>query len=453
MRKKIFKKLIFPILSLALILPIFFAFSQECQTIEECQLEWEKLQEEIKKLEETIAKTEKEAKNLKNQISILKSKIQKLELQIQQGNLMIKDLNLQISDTQNSIEKTSFKIEDSKEKLAEILRNIYEEDKKSLIEILLSEKTISGFFDNLMNLEILNQKSQELLKEIKNLKSFLEEQKAKLEEERENLAQTIKVQTLQKEESEEIKKEQEIIYKMTEAQYQKYLKEKKELEKRASEIMARIAQLTLPGLAVPKDPKELYELAKWAGWAAGGVRPALILGLLEVESALGVNIGQCNCGSAVLCRHPDLSYKEVMSKSQWSAFESICQELGLNPNTTPVSCYVDGGRVQMGGAMGPAQFIPTTWLKYKQKVENITGEIPANPWRARDAFLAAALYLADWGATSQNRQTEMGAVTAYLCGTSSLTTRCRQAGGDYYRNLVIQKADQWQEWIDQGELF
>lgn len=242
------------------------------------------------------------------------------------------------------------------------------------------------------------------------------------------------------------------MLKMTRSQYRQYLKEKQELEKRAAEIMARIAQLTLPGLAMPRDPKDLYELASWAGTTAGGVRPALILGLIEVESALGTNVGQCNCAGQPVCRHPGLSYKQVMKDNQWAAFEAITKELGLNINTTPVSCYIGGGKVQWGGAMGPAQFMPNTWLRagYKQRVENITGVSPANPWRARDAFLAAALYLADWNATTQTRSSEIGAVTAYLCGTSQMTTRCRRAGGEGYRNLVMRKANWWQQQINQG---
>jgi len=444
-------------LILALVLPNFTALSQEdCQTIKECEVLWGKLQEEIKKLEGQIAKTEQEKKTLQNQINVLRSRTQQLELQIQQGNVMIKDLGYQIKDTEASIEQTSLKIKDSREKLAGILRVIYEEDQKGLIEILLSEASLSGFFDNLMALEVLNLKSQELLENIKDLKSSLEKQKEKLDEEKESLAQTVKVQTIQKQESETARKEQEKLRDMKETQYQQYLKEKKELEKRANEIMSRIAQLTLPGLAVPRDPKELYELAKWAGSAAGGVRPALILGLLEVESALGVNVGQCNCAGQPVCRHPELSYKQVMRSNQWAAFEAICQELGLNPNTTPVSCYVSGGAVQMGGAMGPAQFMPTTWLNpksdYKGRVENITGVKPANPWRARDAFLAAALYLADWNAGTQNRQSEIGAVTAYLCGTSSMTAACSRAGGEWYRNKVMEKADFWQAQINSGAL-
>lgn len=204
--------------------------------------------------------------------------------------------------------------------------------------------------------------------------------------------------------------------------------------------MARIAQLTLPGLAVPRDRKELYQLAVWAGNLTG-VRPALILGLIEVESALGTNVGQCNCAGQPVCRHPELTYKQVMPPSHWTAFEQICKELGLNPNTTPVSCYVGGGKIQWGGAMGPAQFMPNTWLNlgYKQRIENLTGIKPANPWRASDAFLAAALYLADFNASTKNLEHERGAVTAYLCGTTTMTSRCRAAGGEWYRNLVLKK--------------
>ncbi len=447
------KKVLLLITMSVLISPIFLSLAQEeCETRQECEALLKKYEEEINKLEKAATQQEQKAKALRNQISAIKSKINQLNLEIRKGNIIIQDLGLQIQDTEESIKTTSQKIEDSRQKLAVILRVIYEEDQKSLLEILLSERTLSGFFDNLMALETLNQRNQEILEDIKSLKSDLEKQKENLDEEKENLARTIKVQTLEKQQREELKKEQEQILKMTEVQYQKYLIEKKELEKRASEIMARIVQLSLPGLAVPQTKKELYELAKWAGGAAGGVRPALILGLIEVESALGTNVGQCNCAGHSICRHPELTYKQVMSGKQWSAFEQITKELGLDANKTPVSCYVNGGKVQMGGAMGPAQFMPNTWLnlRYKERVENITGIKPANPWRASDAFLAAALYLADWNASSQTRQSEIGAVTAYLCGTSAMTSGCKRAGGEWYRNLVMQKTAQWQQWIEEG---
>lgn len=451
-REANFCKFLTVFLIAALILPSFSLLAQEvCDTREECEALLKKYEEQIKQISALEGVAKQEIRTLQSQINAIKSRIGQLDLEIRKGNIIIQDLGLQIQDTEGSIEKTTLEIENKREKLAQILRTIYEEDQKSLVEILLSESTLSGFFDNLMALETLTQRNQEILEDIKGLKSDLEKQKEKLDEEKDSLARTVKVQTLEKQQREELRKEQERILKMTEAQYRQYVQEKKELEKRAAEIMSRIAQLTLPGLAVPRSRKELHELASWAGKLTG-VRPALILGLIEVESALGINVGQCNCAGQPVCRHPELSYKQVMRSNQWPAFEAIVAELGLNPNTTPVSCYVSGGQVQMGGAMGPAQFMPNTWLNlgYKQRVESIAGIKPANPWRASDAFLAAALYLSDWNAQTQNRNSEIGAVTAYLCGTSIMTATCSRAGGKSYRNLVMQKTDQWQKWIEEG---
>jgi peptidoglycan hydrolase CwlO-like protein len=448
--KKGFSKILFLFLFFILIFPHSLLFSQdECKTLKECEALYKQLEEELKKVEANIAKTKEEKKTRENQIKLLKSKIQQLDLQIKQTNLKIKELALQIEDTENAISETNLRIEEMQKKLKQILRTMYEEDQRSLIEILLTEKTISSFFDNLVGLEVLNKKQKEILAEIKSLKASLEDEKENLESQKSDFEKLLSIRSLQKQENESAKKEQEKLLAMTEAQYQQYLKQKKELEQRAAEIMARIAQLTLPGLAVPRDKKELYQLANWAGNLTS-VRPALILGLIEVESALGTNVGQCNCSGQPVCAYPELSYKKVMPSSQWTAFEQITKELGLNPNTTPVSCYIGGGKIQMGGAMGPAQFMPTTWLKYKERIESLTGIKPAHPWRASDAFLGAALYLADAGASSKNIQDELGAVTAYLCGTTKMTSRCKNAGGEWYRSLVLQKAADWEEWIRSG---
>ena len=69
--------------------------------------------------------------------------------------------------------------------------------------------------------------------------------------------------------------------------------------------------------------------------------------------------------------------------------------------------------------MGPAQFIPSTWMLYKPRLDSILGR-PADPWNIRDAFLAAALYLADAGASAQTYDEEWCAAQKYFsgrCGT------------------------------------
>ncbi len=245
------------ILMLVLVLPNFSVFSQTSSEQEKAVLEKElkELEEKIRQYDIDITKTEAEKQSLQYQVSTLKNKISQLDLQIRRSNIVIQNLGLQIEDTETSIHKTSLKIEDLKDKLSVILQEIYEKDQTSAVEILFAAATLSDFFDNLMALETLNSKSQEFLEEIKALKETLENQKQSLDSEKTDLERTVRVQALQRQESEIVRKEQEGLLQMTEAQYQQYLKEKQELEKRAAEIMSRITQLTLPGLEVPKTNK------------------------------------------------------------------------------------------------------------------------------------------------------------------------------------------------------
>ena len=97
-------------------------------------------------------------------------------------------------------------------------------------------------------------------------------------------------------------------------------------------------------------------------------------------------------------------------------FQTITSELGLPIDTTPVSCPMhnkDGSQLGWGGAMGPAQFIPSTWMGYRAKVTAVTGKA-ANPWDIRDAFLAAAIKLKDGGAGTQSG--EWAAAMRYFSG-------------------------------------
>ncbi|PIZ87905.1 MAG: hypothetical protein COX91_03040 [Candidatus Nealsonbacteria bacterium CG_4_10_14_0_2_um_filter_39_15] len=342
---------------------------------------------------------------------------------------MIGDLGLQITDTQTSIDETSLKIEESKDKLSSLLRSIYEEDQRSLVEILLAEPDLSSFFDNLVALEALNKKNQELLANIKSLKSYLEGQKQTLDTEKQDLERLVTIQTLQKQESETTQKDKDYYLQLTETQYQKYLQEKGEVEKKAVEVRARIFEL----IGVPEAPTfgEAYEIAKSVERITG-VRPALLLAVLTQESNIGKNVGQCyltnlKTGAGVNIRM-GAAVNNVMKpmglngrRGDVDDFLKITAELGRKWNETPVSCPIPsvGG---YGGAMGPAQFIPTTWMIYKDKIAKITGQA-ANPWSIKDSFLAAALYLADYGAAKQIYNAEWKAAMIYFSGTTNTRYR------------------------------
>jgi membrane-bound lytic murein transglycosylase B len=119
---------------------------------------------------------------------------------------------------------------------------------------------------------------------------------------------------------------------------------------------------------------------------------------------------------------------------------AITSELGLDPETQPLSCPWGGG---WGGAMGPAQFIPSTWAIYKAKIANITGNNPPNPWSPRDAFTASGVYLTELGAAGGNYTAERTAALKYYAGGN-----WNKPANAFYGNSVMKIATDYQAQID-----
>ena len=97
------------------------------------------------------------------------------------------------------------------------------------------------------------------------------------------------------------------------------------------------------------------------------------------------------------------------------------------------------------GAMGPAQFIPTTWNGIKGQVAKLLSKKVADPWEAQDAFMASAIYLSDLGSINGNYGAEIKAACRYFgSGGSSC----------YYGKQVMARAQDIQEnMIDKLNLY
>ena len=93
------------------------------------------------------------------------------------------------------------------------------------------------------------------------------------------------------------------------------------------------------------------------------------------------------------------------------AFLSIADDLGINVFSTAVSCPIANVK-GYGGAMGPAQFIPSTWKLFSGRLKETLGYV-ANPWSPRDAFMASGLYLSDLGAVENNASSQNKAACRY----------------------------------------
>lgn len=384
--------------------------AENCASKEECEALLDSYEKLLLEYNADIKKTEGQKKTLKNQIALLQKKSQSLSVEIKKSNMVITDLTMQISDTAKSVQETEEQIKGLQANLAQILRTIDEEDQKPLIELLIAEARLSNFFDDIIYLENLNEQSSKIIQDVKILKASLEDQKIGLEGDKEDIENEVKIQTLQKSEHEKNQKEQEKTLKLTEAEYQKTLTQKQITEKKVAAIKARIFEMAGLTTAAPSFG-EAYEIAKFVSGVTG-VRPAMILAILTQESNIGKNVGKCYLPKDAAVNQA----KRIMQPTRdVPNFLIITAESGRDPYATAISCPMSFG---WGGAMGPAQFIPSTWMNYRDRIKAITGK-PADPWNIRDAFLATGLYLSDYGAKSQTYDGEWKAAMIYFSGSTN----------------------------------
>ncbi len=460
-------KIVFFLLFTGIIFPVFFVsaaydlesmcesgdWEEECNKISQKECETlcnqclDYLNQKSAKVQQEISETGQKKTTLQNQVSTLNKKIKDIDYQIYQSNMSIKSLGFQINDTEKSIEATSQDVEEQKKKVVEILRAVEKEDKKPFFEILISSDTLSQFFDNLIYMETLSTKNREVLLNLENLEDSLRSKKVNLEDETDELKNLVIIQGVKKQESAQIKQEREYYLGLTEKEYQAKLQEKSDLDKQAAEISKRMFEL----VGVKEGGIEFGEAVEIAKQVEKitGVRAAFLLAIIHQESynngKFGGNVGQCYVTNFATGAGTDLKgnpKSRVMSPTtQISIFKDILKDLGMEPTKTAVSCwlplYSKGVPYGWGGAMGPAQFIPSTWNVYRKKVAEVTGR-PANPWNINDAFLASGFLLRDNGAA----QNEFRAAMMYFSGASWTKQE------EFYGRSVVAKAADFQRDIE-----
>ena len=442
------KKLILVFLIAALIIslrPVVFAQNATSTPSSDTATSQEQadLQRQLQDIENQIAQYEQELKNVQGQKNTLQNKINQLKkqqatlnLQIKATNLRIRNLATQISDTQTAIDKNAASIQLLKSQIGQFLEQIYERDDYPFLYVLFAKGNLSDIFSELESYAQISQGLTGLSEEMKTTNEQLNQNEDVLSQQKDDAKNLLSIQNLQKQGLFDSVGQQNNLLEETkgkESNYQAVLSDK---QKQAQAIRDRLYQL----LEVTNQITfgQAVELAQWAGGHTG-VRAAFLLAILTQESNLGKNVGTCNRPGDP----PSKSWKVVMNPTRdQPLFLQITQELELDTDTTPVSCPMHdsrGRQIGWGGAMGPAQFIPSTWMGYKDQVSAISGKT-ANPWDIRDAFLAAALKLAAQGATSQDG--EWAAAMRYFSGSTNSRYR-------FYGDNVVALAAQYQSDIDQ----
>jgi membrane-bound lytic murein transglycosylase B/outer membrane murein-binding lipoprotein Lpp len=334
------------------------------------------LEGQINQYQGQIASYRTQGKTLNGQIGQLNAKIASLNLQIQATNLTIQQLNIQITNTQSQITATQADIISKKNAIGTLMQGLYQDDHISLIQVFLQNPRLSDFWDETQAITLLQNNLRLTVQQIADLQSQLQDQKHQFEASKSDAASAAVYQASQAELVASTKDAKSQLLQQTKGQETKYQALLVLTQATAAQIRNRIFQLLGGGQMSFEDA---YQYAKLASNATG-IDPAFLLAILDRESALGQNVGQC-------------SYKTAMSPSNQPLFLAIVQSLNLNPDQLKVSCPNADG--VYGGAMGPAQFVPSTWDLYAAGVAKVTGDNPPSPWNNSDAFVATALYLKD----------------------------------------------------------
>ena len=421
------KKVIISLIISASIWPVFSIGASIQEEIEARNKQIEEIQRQIDAYQRQIEENSAKARTLTLEIDRLNAQINKAQLEIRSLGIAIDQTNLEIQEAQHGIEVATDKLKLHKEALAKYVRILYELDKENLTRVLLSNGKLSDFFNNLKNLGDIQDSLQAAIVNIKDLKADLEQRKADLEDKKSELEQLKGLQQFQKRNLELAKNEKSAILKETKGQEAKFQQLVKQSQQDIARIRDQIYYLMQNGVTV-EDAIKFGQLAA----IRVGIRPAFLIAILEIESGLGRNVGTGNWLEDMYQCYLELG-KPSRAEAEKAAFFEIVGKLGLDPNSVKVSREPNYG---CGGALGPAQFLPTTWLAYEDRVAELTGHRPPNPWNIEDAFMASAIKLAAAGATAKTQTAEIAAAKAYLSGKPSCSSRIC----NYYANAVLDKA-------------
>ncbi len=437
-------------------LPAAALAETECGSQAECEEELERIEAQMEDLSNVIRGYVMESTTLERDIAIFDAKIKKIRLGIRARNLSVRKLSRGIDERSELIENLLKKTENGKTSLGELLRKTNELDATSLVELVLGYEKLSDFFVDFDSFEEIHGAMRKSFEEINASKKGAEREINELEEQKTEEVQLRAIQVLEKRNLEKLSARKEKILEITRGKKNKVQRRLKETQKTAAEIRSRIFRLFGGG---ELTFGEAVKIAKFAE-GASGVRAAFILAILAQESAIdgviGRNVGRCFYNEP----RPNGS-GTVMSNGQKPSFLAIMRDLGRDPASTPVSCPIvsDGA---YGGAMGPAQFMPTTWWDinagtgYKKRIAKITGNNPPSPFNNSDAFVGTSLYLKD--AYNSRACRDYAEKNKRISPKRLLQERCAAsryyAGKRWYRfrwaygEPVIERARQYQKDID-----
>lgn len=407
------------------------------ETVEEkearLKAELERVEQDIAKQQTMLKGQQQQTATIKRDVDILTTKVNTAQLNIKSKKIEIERLSGDIVEKVVTISKLEEKLNQEQRSLAELLRETRELDDNTLAELVLEKDSMATFLVDVGRFQAIQGALHDVLGRVRETKQVTEQVKTQLEVKKDKELDAKQTIEAEKAKVERLNSEKKVYLNASKSQEDAYKKVIAAKEKERAAI--RNALFSLRGAANITFGQAL-DNAKLVS-AKTGVRSAFLLAIITQESNLGQNIGTCNRPGDPESK----SWENIMKPSRdYEPYLRITKELGLDPDTMPLSCPYKGG---YGGAMGPAQFIPSTWEGMKSAVAKLTGNNPPNPWNAQDAFAASGLYLRDLGAGGGSYAAERKAALRYYAGSNWNNPK-----NAFYGDQVMAIATKYQKQID-----
>ena len=400
----------------------------------ECKALLSQIDQQILAQQRLVEQKQAERQSLERDIGLLEAEIKKSQLGIQARSIAIRELNDQIGDKAKVVSVLDERSDRQKQYIGDLLRKTQQIDDNSLVELVLANRNFTEFFADFEDYRTINDSLRESLLVLAEIRADTLDQKRSLEEKQDEEARQKQLQEAEKANIEAKESEKSQILEVTKGQEAVYQEHLAQSQRTAAQLRAALFNLAGGGGRIPFT--EAVSLAKFAS-SKTGVSASFILAILEQESEYGANIGQCTYDQVS-------NGRAAMGPGSVPVFKVMSEILGFDIKTQKVSCPLSYG---WGGAMGPSQFIPSTWALYggyvndgndkytyvasQDSIRQLLGnDVPSSPFRNQDAFLATALLMRDNGAVAGSYNAEWTAAIRYYSGWNGVSNPRNHFYGD-----------------------
>jgi peptidoglycan hydrolase CwlO-like protein len=347
------------------------------------------IKKSLNKTQEQIDKEEKELQQSQSNLNVTQSQINTTAGILSQTKTELSKKEQELNDMENRIEL-------NRNILIAYAQQIYYGDQEENWALALNDNDFNDYFENLDQILNTKEKILAVIDEINSDKEKSEKIKNELAEKKEQHEDVLADKQAEK---------NEIVADINETKLTIA-----QLQAKLSKLRSTLSKF----LGGSYSMDDVIDAVKFAEKKTG-VRKQFLFAMLDKETDLGRFTGGCTFKNS-----------KMGSKNE-SIFKDICKKLGYDYKKKKVSCPLSYG---IGGAMGVAQFMPTTWTGYNSKISAVTGNKPADPWNLEDGIVGMALKLKAAGGNKKSG--EYKAAATYYCGSRLYRTVCKN-----YANTVI----------------